>query len=166
MIVALLGVLISLRQHRMLIGYVLYQVVGPLYPCRLLSQGWPFVAFQHGVVGYVDGRWISVPTADTLLVATMHFVICIVPMTMWVIVFGVDRGRDSEGTPNSVCRIAAKWGTLGLVIAVNFNILWMKLVTLSGWVSLLSPITAGVPIFVLFGTRSSRVVPASHSKVL
>ncbi len=35
-------------RRRALITYVAYQLVGPLYACKLLSHSWPFLAFQHG----------------------------------------------------------------------------------------------------------------------
>ena len=37
-------------RRKVVVGYLLYQVVGPLYVCDLLSQSWPFVAFQHGMM--------------------------------------------------------------------------------------------------------------------
>ncbi len=121
MICVLLGALVSVRAHRSLILYVAWMWLGPLYFARLLSGEAPFLAFPHGVVGFVDGDLVWVPTADTLLVAVLHYVFCLAPMSVWVMAFR----RPS--------RTVAKWAWLAVIAYGNAKIIWSKLATLGGW---------------------------------
>jgi len=121
MICVLLGALVSVGAHRSLICYVAWMWLGPLYFVRLLSGEAPFLAFTHGVVGFVDGDLVWVPTADTLLVAVLHYVFCLAPMSVWVMAFR----RPS--------RTFAKWAWLAVIAYGNASIIWSKLATLGGW---------------------------------
>eukprot|EP00889_Picochlorum_renovo_P007462 jgi/Picre1/34492/NNA_001960.t1 len=51
-----------------ILGYCLYLITGPLYLADLLTGNLPFIVFHHGVIGYIQGDMISVPTPDVLLV--------------------------------------------------------------------------------------------------
>lgn len=63
MLVSGLALFGSRFRRTALIAYVAYQLVGPLYACQLLSESWPFLAFQHGTLmvastaSGVDAPW-------------------------------------------------------------------------------------------------------------
>jgi hypothetical protein len=99
---------------------------------------------------------VAVPTADTLLVATMQLVLCIAPMSVWVLSVG---GRVAHSRARF-----AKWGSLFLIVVLNANVLWMKLYMLSGWVSIVaSPgVVWAIPVFVW----CSRPPPRQGDKIL
>ena len=142
--VALLSLLIAQHRSPLLIGYVVYVLVGPLYVGELLSQSGPFgfIAFHHGVIGYVEKQWVWVPTADTLLVATMQLVVCLFPMTAW--------SWATRGCRSRMGRMA-KSVSLLLIVYANVRIVWRKLCMLVGWSSLVLSfgVTWAIPVWLL-----------------
>lgn len=67
-----------------LLLYSTYFVVGPLFLAELMTGTPPALVFHFGCFGKFYGVWQSVATADTLLVAMTQFLMCIIPMTLWV----------------------------------------------------------------------------------
>jgi hypothetical protein len=74
----------------------------------------------------------------------MQMVLCLVPMSLWVLTVG---GNDRAA--HSRTRVI-KWGSLCLIVLFNANLLWRKLYRLSGLVSIVaSPgVVWAIPVFV------------------
>lgn len=123
-----------------IIGYCMYLITGPLYLADLLSGNLPFVVFHHGVIGYIQGDVISVPTPDVLLVQVMHLLCCIFPMTVFL---GRVAGRryiessSSSSTQETVCLTSYEIALVLCIVAVNVRVVYIKAIKLMGYISLL-----------------------------
>lgn len=58
-------------RRSVLMAYVSYQLVGPLYACMLLSQSWPFMAFQHGTLMMVSAMDALMPSLPYVLTRSL-----------------------------------------------------------------------------------------------
>lgn len=123
-----------------ILGYCLYLITGPLYLADLLTGNLPFIVFHHGVIGYIQGDMISVPTPDVLLVQVMHLLCCIFPMTVFLgLVAGrryVESSSSTSGPHQGLPFTSYEITVLLCIVAVNIHVVYIKAIKLMGYISL------------------------------
>ena len=121
---------------RCILGYLVYLVCGPLYVADLLSGHSLFVVFHHGVVGYINNEWVTVPTPDVLLVQVMHLLLCIGPILVWIAtVVGCRQGSTAKRLNRNLT--IPEVVSLLSIIAINTKIVYTKAYILMGYQCLL-----------------------------
>lgn len=157
----------NLSLWKFLVGYLLYIVLGPLYVADLLSGHSLFVVFHHGVLGYIKGEWVLVPTPDVLLVQVMHLLFCVYPMIIWLAVvvrYDQDYVPSNRWTDQRVI-LPIQYSLLALIVVFNIKVVYRKAYILMGYQCLLlSPGFAWtIPMF-LFAARKHLKIHVNYSR--
>jgi hypothetical protein len=117
------------------LAYDAYLLVGPLALADSITGAPLMVVFSYGLWGkpHIDDPWTFIPCVDTMYLAFINFIFCVVPATLWVACVLGRRQMAVGGRRQGVTRqqigafLVLGWfcGTFLYAKAVSFMGLWV-----------------------------------------